>query len=183
MRIVDCFHALTLAATALWVSTVALDIDCNNNNASFPLSLNVSLHPLVRILNCSRRVNVNVSCGVDESNPMQLEVINGTTVPQFFLTGCWVNGIQTFAFAPITIQRRRHANEEHISNCWPHGGNQSASRISLFSLRLAIDVCRYCGSQFKAFVGHCSQHGCWATGAFRGSPHQNLNITIANSFR
>ncbi|CUG75739.1 transmembrane protein, putative, partial [Bodo saltans] len=79
------------------------DIDCNNITAS-PLSLNVTAAPSVRILNCTRRIEVSVPCGMDKDHLMRVEVVGGTMVPVFTLLSCTVHAALSFSFATLTIR-------------------------------------------------------------------------------
>jgi hypothetical protein len=86
----------------MWALVMGVDIDCNNLTS--PLVLNVTAAPSVRILNCSRRIAVTVPCGEDEERQMTVEVVGGTTVPEFTFRLCVVDGVEGgFAYVMLLL--------------------------------------------------------------------------------
>ncbi|CUI15029.1 GPI-anchored surface protein, putative, partial [Bodo saltans] len=94
-------HRVTLAIiiTVAHCSIVAVAqafsiINCSN--VTIPIVL-APPQQSVQIVNCTRRINVTVSCGDSFDQPLAVEVVGGITVPQFKLLACPnSNGIAEF---------------------------------------------------------------------------------------
>ncbi|CUG89005.1 membrane-associated protein, putative [Bodo saltans] len=83
---ITCNGQLSASAAEL----VAQDIQCDDaSSSSTPLTLNAmnATNRHFRLMNCTRRIAVSVLCGIDADHPLMVEVVGGTTLPLFTLSG------------------------------------------------------------------------------------------------
>ncbi|CUG89006.1 Hypothetical protein, putative [Bodo saltans] len=150
----------------VWVAT-GLDIGCNNITSP-SLLLNVTTAPSVRILNCTRRIAVNVTCGMDKDHLMRVEVVGGTTVPVFNLVSCSISGVLSFSFATLSI--RNVTMPTGPANALDLQSNPLFSTLSVFTLSITV-----VDSQLQWTSGYLiSCNG-------PSSNLRDLNVSIANS--
>lgn len=89
MRLCILSSIVQLCCCVLLTATATpITLDCSTASSASPISLNASIASVVRFVNCTRSIEVNVPCGVSADQPMIVEVVGGVMLPVFTLVGC-----------------------------------------------------------------------------------------------